>query len=101
MPGAGLRARRGACRRLLGVAKRSRRFFVSETMQHRAYGIGSGGEPPHVHVDRDRLTAKFWIDPLALARNAGCGGPDLTRIRSILEIQRDSLLEAWHDHLEA
>jgi Domain of unknown function (DUF4160) len=24
-------------------------------------------EPPHIHVDRDRLSAKFWIQPVALA----------------------------------
>ena len=27
-------------------------------------------EPPHVHVDRDNLSAKFWLRPVALARNA-------------------------------
>ena len=24
-------------------------------------------EPPHVHVDRDDLSVKFWLDPVALA----------------------------------
>ena len=24
-------------------------------------------EPPHVHVDRDDQSAKFWLDPVALA----------------------------------
>jgi hypothetical protein len=28
-------------------------------------------EPPHVHVDRDDQSAKFWLDPVALARNLG------------------------------
>jgi len=28
-------------------------------------------EPPHVHVDRDDLSAKFWLDPVTLARNSG------------------------------
>jgi hypothetical protein len=28
-------------------------------------------EPPHIHVDRDRLSAKFWLDPVSLARNIG------------------------------
>jgi hypothetical protein len=23
-------------------------------------------EPPHIHVDRDDLSAKFWIDPVRL-----------------------------------
>ena len=28
-------------------------------------------EPPHVHVDRDDQSAKFWLSPVALARNLG------------------------------
>ena len=28
-------------------------------------------EPPHVHVDRDDLTAKFWLNPVSLAYNLG------------------------------
>jgi len=31
-------------------------------------------EAAHVHVDRDDLSAKFWLIPVALARNL-----DLTR----------------------
>jgi len=26
-------------------------------------------EAPHVHVDRDDLSAKFWLDPVQLVRN--------------------------------
>jgi hypothetical protein len=29
------------------------------------------GEPPHVHVDRDNQSAKFWLEPVELARNLG------------------------------
>jgi hypothetical protein len=28
-------------------------------------------EPPHVHVERERKTCKFWLEPLGLARNHG------------------------------
>jgi hypothetical protein len=30
-------------------------------------------EPPHVHVDRDDLSAKSWLDAVSLARNFGFG----------------------------
>ena len=30
-----------------------------------------GGEPPHVHVERERSSAKFWIHPVVLARSYG------------------------------
>jgi hypothetical protein len=33
-------------------------------------------EPPHVHVDRDEQSAKFWIDPVGLARNLGFASQD-------------------------
>jgi hypothetical protein len=52
-------------------------------------------------VDRERLTAKFWLEPLALASNRGFAASELGRIRSILETHRDDLLEAWHGHFEA
>ena len=28
-------------------------------------------EPMHVHVERDDATCKFWLEPIALARNYG------------------------------
>ena len=28
-------------------------------------------EPPHVHVDRADTSAKVWLQPIALAGNAG------------------------------
>lgn len=29
------------------------------------------GEPPHIHVKRDRRIAKFWLDPVSVANNKG------------------------------
>jgi len=28
-------------------------------------------EPPHIHVDRDDQSARFWIAPVSLAQNLG------------------------------
>ena len=30
-----------------------------------------GGEPLHIHVKRDRQIAKFWLEPVDLAKNVG------------------------------
>jgi hypothetical protein len=35
-------------------------------------------EPPHVHVDRAGASAKFWLDPVALARAVGYKPQELT-----------------------
>jgi hypothetical protein len=53
-------------------------------------------EPPHVHVDRDAATAKFWLDPLQVARNRGFPDSELTRIRRMLEPRQVELMEAWY-----
>jgi len=58
-------------------------------------------EPPHVHVDRDDLSAKFWLQPLALARNFGFPPGELRKIRDLIEENRRKLLEAWHGHIGA
>lgn len=55
-------------------------------------------EPPHVHVDRDELSAKFWLGPVALARNLGFSARELGRIARLLEEHEDALLEGWDEH---
>lgn len=55
-------------------------------------------EPPHVHVDRDTQTAKFWLEPVGLAFNHGFGANELRRLESIVTEHRGELLEAWHGY---
>jgi len=59
------------------------------------------GEPPHVHVDRDDCSAKFWLSPVALARNIGFSARELRRIRVIIQTNQSSLEEAWHGYFGA
>ena len=56
-------------------------------------------EPPHVHVDRDDLSAKFWLQPVGLARNLGFSPNELRRIQKLIAQHQPALLEAWHGHL--
>jgi len=55
-------------------------------------------EPPHVHVDRDALSVKFWLRPVSLARNLGFGAVELRRVQSLVEEHRRTLLDAWHGY---
>ncbi len=57
-------------------------------------------EPAHVHVDRHDLSAKFWLEPLSLARNMGFKAHELSRIERLLAGFLPELLEAWNGHLE-
>jgi hypothetical protein len=55
-------------------------------------------EPPHVHIDRDDQSVKFWIGPVVLARNLGFSPRELRRIEQILTEHEQELLEAWDGH---
>lgn len=52
-------------------------------------------EAPHVHVERDASTCKFWLSPLMLARNHGFGSRELSRIRQLIWQHHGRILEAW------
>jgi len=54
-------------------------------------------EPPHVHVQRDRRLAKFWLDPVELARSSRFPAYELRRIRAIIDDRHEEFLEAWHE----
>ncbi len=56
------------------------------------------GEPPHIHVKRDRQIAKFWIDPVLLAKNRGFPEHELNTIERLVVDHRQRILEAWHDY---
>jgi hypothetical protein len=55
-------------------------------------------EPPHIHVDRDERSAKFWLQPVGLARNFGFRSHELRAIQRIVEDNGDFLLSSWHGH---
>src|ERR1039458_2760716 len=55
-------------------------------------------EPPHVHVDRDELSAKFWLDPIGLARNFGFSAREVNTVQSLVETNHKELLEASNGH---
>jgi len=57
-----------------------------------------GTEPAHVHVQRERALAKFWLAPaVSLAASTRFRGVELRRIERIVRDNQDPLLKAWHD----
>jgi hypothetical protein len=58
-------------------------------------------EPPHVHVQRDRAVAKFWLRPVAVASSSEFRGSELRQIERLIAMNADELLEAWHEFFAA
>lgn len=59
------------------------------------------GEPPHIHVQRDRQLVKFWLTPISLAKNRGFREHELKQVERLVAHHRQQLLEAWNDYFDA
>jgi len=55
-------------------------------------------EPEHIHVQRERMTCKFWLSPVTLAQNHGFSSRELNRIRAIIQAELGKIEEAWREH---
>lgn len=54
-----------------------------------------GLEPRHIHVQRDRNLAKFWLDMVALASSVGFQAHELRELERLVAENRQVLVEAW------
>ncbi|MEX0272441.1 DUF4160 domain-containing protein [Leptolyngbyaceae cyanobacterium UHCC 1019] len=55
-------------------------------------------EPPHIHVDRDDATAKFWLEPISLATSIGFSAKEQRKLQTIVKENQEILLEAWNGY---
>ena len=60
-----------------------------------------GAEPAHIHVQRDRKLAKFWLAPVSLAGSTGFSPRELRKVEVIVAENRERLLEAWNEHFSS
>jgi len=55
------------------------------------------GEPPHIHVQREKMIAKFWLDPVALQKSGGFKPKELNKIAQLVQEHKDEFLEQWYE----
>ncbi len=55
-------------------------------------------EPMHVHVQREKMICKFWLEPIALSKNKRFSASELNKIRKIIQGNLEEIIEAWHEH---
>nr|WP_315397844.1 DUF4160 domain-containing protein [uncultured Duganella sp.] len=58
------------------------------------------GEPPHLHVDKERKSAKFWIESTTVVRNVGFSVLELREIARIIIEYRLDFLRIWNEHFD-
>ncbi len=59
---------------------------------------GDRDEPHHIHIERDGKVAKFWLDPIRLQNSGGFNRLELRHVYSIIEENREFLMEAWNEY---
>lgn len=52
-------------------------------------------EPAHIHIQRDRALAKFWLRPVDLASSYGFPAHELSKLSKLVEEHKSELQEAW------
>jgi len=52
-------------------------------------------EPPHIHVGSAGRIAKFWLEPVKVARTSRFTPKELREIERIIDDNHDFLLRAW------
>jgi hypothetical protein len=57
-----------------------------------------GFEPPHIHVQRERRLAKFWLEPVRPASSTGFAAQELNRMQRLVEENATRFLETWHEY---
>ena len=57
------------------------------------------GEPPHIHVQKERFLAKFWLNPVGLAGSKRFASHELRTIQKHVDENREIFLEAWNEHI--
>jgi len=55
-------------------------------------------EPHHIHVERDDMVAKFWLDPVRLQNSGGFKRLELRQIRGLIDKNYEQLMEAWNGY---
>jgi len=54
-------------------------------------------EPPHIHIDRDMFSAKFWLEPVTLCKNIGFNSKELNKIYKITIENQEYFIERWNE----
>ncbi|MBI2059347.1 MAG: DUF4160 domain-containing protein [Nitrospirae bacterium] len=57
-----------------------------------------GHEPPHVHVEAGEKYAKFWLEPVALARSVGFPAYEIGRLRTVVSGNAQLFKDKWNEH---
>ena len=57
-------------------------------------------EARHIHVRRDRMACKFWLEPIERVSSQGFSVRELNQIRAMIGRHLPRIQEAWNEHCD-
>ncbi|WP_448217476.1 DUF4160 domain-containing protein [Endozoicomonas sp. 2B-B] len=58
------------------------------------------GEPAHIHIQRDKALAKFWLKPVMLASSTRFSAKEIRELQKHVDKNQDKFLEAWNEYFK-
>lgn len=59
---------------------------------------GDRNEPKHVHVEREKHVAKFWLEPIRMHSAGGFSRVEAIRIERLVKDHLSELMGAWNEY---
>ena len=59
------------------------------------------GEPAHIHIQRERMLAKFWLRPVMLASSTRFSPKELRKLEVLVTENSNALQEAWNEYFSS
>jgi len=56
------------------------------------------GEPAHIHIQRENMLAKFWLEPVLLARSTRFSSNELRKLHQLVVENKEVFLEHWNEY---
>ena len=57
-----------------------------------------GNEPAHIHVEQAERYAKFWLEPVQLAKSDGFRSSEITELRVLVEENKQLFKDRWNEY---
>ena len=58
-------------------------------------------EPFHIHVEHGDKYAKFWLEPISLAKSVGFSAKELNQLHKIIEEYKNLFKERWNEYFRS
>jgi len=59
-----------------------------------------GSEPKHIHIESNEKYAKFWLEPVQLARSIGYSAKEINEIRGLVLENLNLFREKWNEYFK-